>query len=132
MIFQPDLAELVITGRKTVTRRLCSENERSPWFRDRCAHKPGESYAVQPGRGKTAICRVTVIAVERMVLGRLSDAEAQLEGFPDRHAFAEAWEKINGSYDETALVWRVRFARPVASRPRRRAVPSRHGSGNGR
>jgi hypothetical protein len=95
VIFQPDLAEFVVAGRKTVTRRLCSDNERSPWFRDRCAHRPGESYAVQPGRGKTAICRVTVLAVER-------------------------------------LVWRVRFGWPKPSRPRRRAVPSRHGSANGR
>lgn len=133
MIFQPDLAEFVLLGRKTVTRRLCSENERSPWYRGACRYQPGRAYAVQPGRSKASIGTVHVASPpERMVLGILSDAEARREGFADRHAFAAAFEAINGHYDETALVWRVPLcdARRVPLEPLP-ALPSRNGASHG-
>ena len=43
---------------KTVTRRLVSDNPRSPWFEGGCSLKAGRDYAVCPGRGKNAIGRV--------------------------------------------------------------------------
>jgi hypothetical protein len=33
--FQRELAEKVMAGEKTVTRRLVSDNPRSPWWRER-------------------------------------------------------------------------------------------------
>lgn len=33
MNFKPELAAKVMSGEKTVTRRLVSENPRSPWWR---------------------------------------------------------------------------------------------------
>ena len=80
MIFRPELAAMVIAGEKTVTRRLCSENPRSPWWRERCALRPGQSFAVQPGRGKQSIGRARASSVQRELLGRLSDQEARREG----------------------------------------------------
>jgi hypothetical protein len=114
MNFRPELAAAVMAGRKTVTRRLVSDNPRSPWFRERCALTPGRSYAVCPGRGKAAIGRITVTAVMSEPLGWLDDAEARREGFDDAHGFVAAFQEINGGkYDPHAVVWRVAFV-PVS------------------
>lgn len=107
MNFRPELAEKVMAGEKTVTRRLVSDNPRSPWYRKRCALVVGRDYAVCPGRGKPAIGRVIVLDTVEEALGWLTDREARCEGFPDRIAFTEAFADINGTYDAGARVWRV-------------------------
>jgi hypothetical protein len=110
--FQPALAQLVLSGQKTVTRRLVSDNPRSPWWRDGCALKPGRDYAIQPGRGKTAIGRAEVVSVRRERLGDVDHAEACAEGFADQPEFARAFAAINGWYHKDAEVWRVEL-RPL-------------------
>jgi hypothetical protein len=107
VIFRPDLAAKVLSGEKTVTRRLASDNPRSPWWRGGCALEPGRRYAVQPGRGRAALGRVEVAEAALEPLGHLTDAEARREGFPDALAFCDAWIAINGQYRPGALVWRV-------------------------
>lgn len=109
MNFRPELAEKVMAGKKTVTRRLVSDNQRSPWFHERCALVEGRTYAVCPGRGKNAIGRVRIIAVMSEPLGQVDDREARLEGFSNWEQFHVAWSVINGSYDPDAIVWRVVF-----------------------
>lgn len=107
MNFQPELADKVVRGEKTVTRRAMSENPRSPWWETRCSLRPGRDYAVCPGRGKHAIGRVRVVTVLPQLLGWVGDAEAVREGFETPEAFANAWLAINGSY--STPVWRVEF-----------------------
>lgn len=107
IMFRPHLADKVMAGEKTVTRRLCSDNPRSPWWREACRLKVGKDYAVQPGRGKVAIGRAVVAGVRREPLGHLDDAEAQREGFASAAEFQAAFAAINGSYDPSVEVWRV-------------------------
>jgi hypothetical protein len=109
--FQPALADLVMAGRKTVTRRAVSANPRSPWWEGGCKLTVGRDYAVCPGRAKGQIGRVRIVAIDLQALGALSDAEARLEGFGGALAFREAWLAINGRYDPEAWVWRVEFER---------------------
>lgn len=109
MNFQPDLAELVMQGRKTVTRRAMSDNPRSPWWNIRSSLQPGRDYAVCPGRGKHSIGRVRVVTVLPQLLGWVGDAEAVREGFESPEAFVDAWRSINGSYSGSTPVWRVEF-----------------------
>jgi hypothetical protein len=109
MIFREDLAEKVMRSEKTVTRRLCSDNPRSPWWVEKCSLIVGRDYSVCPGRGKTAIGRVVVTHVHRMRLGWISHAESLKEGFGSRSEFYTAWNAINGAFDVRALVWRVEF-----------------------
>ena len=97
----------MLAGEKTVTRRLCSENPRSPWWRERCALAPGRTFAVQPGRGKPSIARAHAISVRREPLGTLSDGEARREGFATAKAFERAFTALLGAYNPAALVWRV-------------------------
>lgn len=107
MNFQPDLAYLVMAGEKTVTRRLVSDNPRSPWWHGGCSLEVGRDYAVCPGRGKDAIGRARVTSVDLMPLGMLTDDEAQREGFAGAYDFVSAFKAINGAYHKDALVWRV-------------------------
>lgn len=107
MTFREDLARQVIAGTKIITRRKTSTNPRSPWWEGGCTLKPGKSVAVQPGRGKRALGRATILRVTQEPLGHLTDDEARAEGFPDHDAFERAWASINGSYDPATTVWRV-------------------------
>lgn len=109
MIFRRELAERVLAGEKTVTRRLCSENPRSPWWRERCAYPEGKVFTVNPGRGVERIGEARVVKCERQWLGFLSDDEARAEGFADAAAFQAGFEAINGRYNPTVLVWRIEF-----------------------
>lgn len=109
MIFREELAALVLTGEKTVTRRLCSENPRSPWWRERTIYVEGKVFAVQPGRGKSGLGFARVLSCRRVRLGKLTDEAARREGFEDEPHFAAAFALINGAYDSDAKVWRIQF-----------------------
>ncbi len=118
MIFRPELAQLVMSGEKTVTRRACSPNPRSPWYRERCGIRVDQMVTVQPGRGKPNIGRAQVIAVTRGRLGRLDQAEARREGFASSAEFEATFEALNGTYDPNLEVWVVvllaeRFEDPI-------------------
>ena len=107
MNFKPELAAQVMAGSKTVTRRLASDNPRSPWWREKCALWPGKDVAVQPGRGKPAVGRATVVSVRLERLGEIDGREAEREGFADLAQFVGAFTAINRFYDPDVLVWRV-------------------------
>lgn len=110
MIFRPDLAAKVMDGEKTVTRRICSENERSPWFKGGCKVVVGKDYAVCPGRGEHSIGRVLVLRVwkERLYLA-FTDREARLEGFENARELRRAFASINGELAAHTHVWRIEF-----------------------
>lgn len=91
MIFRPELAQLVLDGKKTQTRRPVREPE--------CRYKVGKTYAVQPGRGKAALGRIYVESVERAQLGEIGGGDAIREGFPTREDLFEYWRGLYGTLD---------------------------------
>jgi hypothetical protein len=108
MTFREELAAAVMAGAKRVTRRAASQNPRSPWYVGGCSLVVGRDYAVQPGRGKPAIGRARIVSVRLDALGRLSEREAELEGFPSAQAFEDTFAALNGGrYDPTVPVWRI-------------------------
>lgn len=109
MNFRPHLAQLVMVGKKTVTRRIASSNPRSVWSTAGCKLRVGRDYAVCPGRGRKAIGRARVLSLTLIPLGRLSAGEARREGFDSVAAFEAAFTQINGCYDPQTLVWRVQL-----------------------
>lgn len=109
MNFRPELAAKVMAGEKTVTRRLVSDNPRSPWFVGGCTLQIGRDYAVCPGRGKNAIGRVRITNVYRLGLWPISDAEANKEGFPSAQEFRATFTAINKVWTPDAVVWRIEF-----------------------
>jgi hypothetical protein len=109
MIFRGDLADRVVAGRKTQTRRRLSDNPKSPWWHERCAYQVGGDYAVQPGRSARAIGRVVIDAVDKVRLGHITHDGAIAEGFADVRDFMYAWTDINGCWIPTEDVWRLTF-----------------------
>lgn len=109
LIFRTDLADQVMRNLKTETRRALSDNPRSPWWREKCAHEIGSRHAVCPGRSQFGIGHVVIDDVALVRLGAITDDGAHAEGFPDRAAFIEAWTAINGEWTPRERVWRVRF-----------------------
>ncbi len=107
MNFRPELAARVMSGEKTATRRLVSDNPASPWWKQACGYTPNQWVAVCPGRGKHNIGHARVTSVQLQRLGEIDAREAAREGFDSADAFQAAWTKINGTYDPDALVWRI-------------------------
>lgn len=95
MNFRPELAEAVVAGRKTVTRRRI---------------------AVCPGRGKVRIGSAAVAAVERENFSpaEITYLEARREGFDSVLAFIETWINL---HDEAKPidVWRIELAEPASN-----------------
>ncbi|MCE9603316.1 MAG: ASCH domain-containing protein [Planctomycetia bacterium] len=100
MIFQKTW-QLVIDGRKTQSRRIVGERLHS-W-------RIGQSYALQPGRGKKAIARIVVTAVRRELLGEITEADAKAEGYDSVADFVSVWESMHGAYDPDTEVFVIEF-----------------------
>lgn len=88
MIFQPELARLIRAGRKTQTRRPIRHDQP-------CRYREGKDYAVQPGRGQAATCRIHVDQVRREPVGLIAFTDARAEGFTTTDEFKVAWVAIH-------------------------------------
>jgi hypothetical protein len=120
MMFRPELAEKIVAGEKTATRRRLSANPRSPWFRDRCRYSVGQEFTVNPGRGVARVAEAAITAVYKQPLGEMRPRDAELEGFEflfgdDVGSFHEAWAGINGEVDPDEEVWVIEFVLIPAS-----------------
>lgn len=115
MLFRKELAEKIIAGQKTATRRLPKDNPRSPWWWKECRYKVGGRFPVmcnfnEPAR---AYAIVTRVALER--LGDITREQAAEEGLPSFGntlsvpLFEQIWERINGEFDPEQWVWVVEF-----------------------
>lgn len=135
MLFKPELCEKILSGAKTMTRRLVKSGE---WLTTRpkmgggqvkvvydanrkTKWEVGRSYAIQPGRGVAAVGRFTLLDIRRERLQDISEADAIAEGVtPFRTptggllyvpAFASLWNEINGpgSFGDNPEVWALTF-----------------------
>lgn len=101
MIFRPELAEMVVDGIKTQTRR--------PTKGKPCRYAVGQTYAVQPGRGKHSVGRITIEAVRLVTLDPLTGEDAQAEGFDSPDDFFAYWIGLYGAVDYDAEVYAITF-----------------------
>jgi hypothetical protein len=114
VIFRPELAEKIVAGQKTATRRRLSANPRSPWFYDGCRYSVGQEFTVNPGRGVSRVCSASITAIYKQLLGEMRPRDAELEGFEflcgdGVDSFQEAWAGINGEVDPDEEVWVIEF-----------------------
>jgi len=114
MIFLPEHCELILAGLKTQTRRLVKSYEQleaaqmivAPYHRIRFI--VGQTYAIQPGRGKRSIGRIRIMAIRQERLQDITAGACVREGVPrmsmanyERDAayywssFAATWDQIN-------------------------------------
>ena len=88
MMFKKDLLDLVVSGRKTQTRRL-----------HRRVLKVGRIYSVKRNWFNCTGDYIRMVRVYRQELGDVSEEEAVKEGFIGLDEFRSAWIRINGSWD---------------------------------
>lgn len=100
MIFSGGLAEKVLAGEKTQTRRPAKDD--LP-----CRYREGGTYAVQEGRGRKAVGRIRVLAIRRVPVGLLSRQDAIAEGFGSIAEFYERWRELHGSFG--GWCWAIEF-----------------------
>jgi hypothetical protein len=118
--------EKVLSGEKTMTRRLvvqeldalyegavirCSEPPRVRW-------EVGNTYAVQPGRGKPAVARIRITDIRREDVRNISDEDVRAEGFEWRSVFLETWCNMHdkAAITDSRMFWLENIHRRPAER----------------
>lgn len=116
MIFPSRHAHLVISGKKTQSRRPRKPEHVRPPLR------AGKSYPVSAGIGKPSIGRIEILAAIEQDLGDVTYEDARAEGFKTRDDFFNWWRSYYGNADPSLPVWTYVFQttaerRYLAKRP---------------
>jgi hypothetical protein len=102
MIFRPELVDKILAGSKTVTRRRLPRSDKP-----RKRYREGQTYAVQPGRGKHHVGHIRVSGVRIKPLHHVK-SDFRAEGFGSLDEFADYWKHLHGSIDwneSVAVIW---------------------------
>lgn len=116
MIFQHTI-DKVLSGEKTQTRRIVKPTHGITGHAEGTiiTYKSiglwsfGNTYAVQPGRGKPAVARIRVTGLRREDVRSISHTDALAEGFDNKYYFLYTWismhdksvyrEMLDATYD---------------------------------
>lgn len=119
MLFRHLLAEMILAGKKTQTRRLCKDGENWQIFppipatvldkNGRIKWQEGRDYAIQTKRGGKAIGRFRVTNIRREIVAQISNEDAKAEGFAGRNEFFVTWDSINGADTSNQYCWVIEF-----------------------
>lgn len=93
MLFKPELAQKILRGEKTQTRRVVKPGEglefhiaqnggelKAVYNNRGLKWIVGQTYAIQPGRGKAAIGRFRLLDIRQEIAKDISEADAIAEG----------------------------------------------------
>lgn len=122
MQFTIDMAQAILDGKKTETRRPrrpgdhIHKTDDGGWVvkaHGRCKWRTGQTYAIQPGRGKPQIARLKLIDIDIDTVDTIGDAAAKAEGFANRDGFIAKWRELypSGDYawENNPYVWILKF-----------------------
>jgi len=120
--------EKIMNESKTVTRRVCIPGDNlggdpPAVYRKHKkngltypAWRVGNTYAVQPGRGKREVCRIRIIDIgKELVTLEITPKEIALEGYPGMSPdeYVRMFLKINAHQEyrgwDGFTVWRIQF-----------------------
>lgn len=101
ILFKPQHADLILSGRKTQTRRI--------WRRQR-AIVGSIHLAKTLMLSRDFFARLEILNVYKERLGDISDEDARAEGYPNRAAYLQAFRDINHDHiDLDQEVYVVKF-----------------------
>jgi hypothetical protein len=105
ILFKPEHVEMILSGKKTQTRRFGKKRWNVGSVHACYTRPPFARGGAQP------FCRVRIKAVQAQCLGSMSIWDAQAEGYDNVGAFVDAWERINGQncWSPRLAVWVVSF-----------------------
>ncbi len=129
IMFAPDMLELVLSGKKTQTRRQVKHGQSiielyadpnepdeigcvvdGGGKRDVKKWRVGNTYAIQPGRGKKGVGRVRILSIRLERFCDISQADAVAEGFTDPAGFyAKIRELYGDDFDLSQPCWCLTF-----------------------
>ena len=89
MLFKPEHKEMILSGRKTATRR----NWKRPMVK-----VGGEYKAKLKMLSKDYFAKIKVIKLFKQQLYEMSFADVKKEGYDCFEDFLKVWEKVNGNY----------------------------------
>lgn len=113
ILFKPDLAQAILDGRKTVTRRRWKRPRVKVGAIHQCYTRP--AFVKPPGK---PFARVRIVSVDYEAFpghgharwwARYMDGEAGREGFASWEEFLNAYTEINGVSSTGEPCWRVQF-----------------------
>jgi len=114
MQFKRELANKILAGEKTQTRRPVKVNEYQTTHDDlvevrngRLKWRVGKTYSVQPGRGKKGEGFMKLTSIRREKVESITEDDVMAEGLVSRDKFLEIW---NGFYgDAYPECWVLEF-----------------------
>ena len=122
MLFKPELAQKIVAGQKTQTRRLVHPDDFSDetlvrrWKPNRSNPTTtmirwgvGRTYAICPGRGKPQIGRILILNIRSEYINSITEADARREGFASRQEFLDTFKSINPKSKPDDRVWVIDF-----------------------
>lgn len=119
MIFQHTLTQ-VLNGSKTQTRRIVQPHDEAVIGMDgvivaimskgRTKWRVGKTYAVQPARTAAQVARIHMRGIRREVVTDINEADAIAEGYKNRDAFLQGWQRIHGENSLHHQVWALDFS----------------------
>ena len=101
MMFDEFTKNKILSGEKTVTRRLVRNNKRPA--------VPGAIHKIKIDRSSRTYGYIRIKSVHKELLGDLKSADAKKEGFDSIWAYFDYFFKINNVNDLQVEVWVVEF-----------------------
>lgn len=100
MLFRPEHVKMILEGKKTATRRV--------WKFARVIE--GHVYKAKTKMlSKESFANLYILRVYKQKLKRMTEKDANKEGYPTMDAFKKVWESINGFWNENLEVYVVEF-----------------------
>lgn len=106
ILFKSHLAPLIVSGRKTTTRRSGKKR-----WREGAVHECRTNYFSKP------FALVRIDRVYQQPLGAMTDADARREGLASLESFKGEWVKIYGKWTPRTIVWVVDFSLTASKNP---------------
>ncbi len=102
MMFDKLTKDLIVSGKKTQTRRLRKYGRGRPAV-------PNHIHKIKIDRTKKTYGEILILSCEEAVFGQITESDAHKEGFSNVKEYTEYFESVNGKvYDDTPI-WVVNF-----------------------
>lgn len=101
MMFDALTKDLIVTGRKTVTRRL-RRDERKPAI-------PNTIHKLKIDRTPKTYGFLYIISCEKGYLGSLTSYDAILEGFNSKREYLDYFKQVNNKANYNTPIWIIKF-----------------------
>lgn len=100
-MFDEYTKDKILSGEKTVTRRLRKDNRRPA--------VPDHIHKIKTDRTKQTHGYIYIESCEKGFFGELTEYDALLEGFKSKEEYKDYFQRVNGSVDDDLPIWIITF-----------------------